>query len=88
MNIKNQFPIYKSNPKLIYLDSTATTLKPKVVIDKIEEGIVIGVDTIVVFKGKNLGKPKNDEDAFKMLISGGIISPDTLTLTRIEQENY
>jgi len=37
MNIKNQFPIYKSNPKLIYLDSTATTLKPKVVIDKIVE---------------------------------------------------
>lgn len=25
------------------------------------------------------------EDAFKMLISGGIISPDTLTLTKIEQ---
>jgi len=37
MNIKNQFPIYKSNPKLVYLDSTATTLKPQVVIDKIVE---------------------------------------------------
>lgn len=37
MNIKSQFPIYKNNPKLIYLDSTATTLKPKVVIDKIVE---------------------------------------------------
>ena len=37
MNIKNQFPIYKSNPKLVYLDSTATTLKPQAVIDKIVE---------------------------------------------------
>jgi septum formation protein len=36
---------------------------------KHKEGIVIGVDTIVVFKGKKLGKPKNDEDAFKMLKS-------------------
>jgi septum formation protein len=34
---------------------------------KFREGIVIGVDTIVVFNGKKLGKPKNDEDAFNML---------------------
>jgi len=34
-----------------------------------KKGIVIGVDTIVVFKGKKLGKPKNDQDAFKMLKS-------------------
>jgi septum formation protein len=36
---------------------------------KYKEGIVIGVDTIVVFNGKNLGKPKNDEQAFRMLKS-------------------
>ncbi len=36
---------------------------------KFKEGIVIGVDTIVVFNGKKLGKPKNDKDAFKMLKS-------------------
>lgn len=36
---------------------------------RFKEGIVIGVDTIVVFKGKNLGKPKSDDDAFKMLKS-------------------
>lgn len=36
---------------------------------KYKEGIVIGIDTICVFKGKKLGKPKNDEDAFKMLKS-------------------
>ncbi len=34
MNLKNHFPIFKANPKLVYLDSTATTLKPNVVIDK------------------------------------------------------
>lgn len=34
---------------------------------KFKEGIVIGVDTIVVFNGKKIGKPKNDKDAFKML---------------------
>src|SRR3989344_729833 len=34
MNIKSNFPIYKSNPKLVYLDSTATSLKPQEVIDK------------------------------------------------------
>lgn len=36
---------------------------------KYKEGIVIGVDTICVFNGKKLGKPKNDRDAFKMLKS-------------------
>lgn len=33
MRYKNIFPAIKNNPKLIYLDSAATTLKPKVVID-------------------------------------------------------
>lgn len=36
---------------------------------KFNDEIVIGVDTICVFKGKNLGKPKTDEEAFKMLKS-------------------
>ncbi len=31
---KNDFPIFKHNPRLIYLDSTATSLKPNSVIDK------------------------------------------------------
>jgi cysteine desulfurase/selenocysteine lyase len=34
MKIKKDFPIFKNNPGLIYLDSTATSLKPKSVIDK------------------------------------------------------
>lgn len=36
-NIKKEFPIFQNQPELIYLDSTATSLKPKVVIDKIKE---------------------------------------------------
>jgi septum formation protein len=41
--------------------------KAKDVAKKYKEGIVIGVDTIVVFNGKKIGKPKDDEEAFKML---------------------
>jgi len=36
-NIKKQFPIFQNQPNLIYLDSTATSLKPKTVIDKLKE---------------------------------------------------
>ncbi len=35
--IKNQFPIFKKQPDLVYLDSTATSLKPKAVIDKLKQ---------------------------------------------------
>lgn len=35
--IKKDFPIFKHFPELVYLDSTATSLKPKQVIDKLEE---------------------------------------------------
>ena len=33
--IRKDFPIYKNHPDLVYLDSTATSLKPQVVIDKL-----------------------------------------------------
>lgn len=36
-SIKNDFPIFQKYPNLIYLDSTATCLKPKIVIDKTSE---------------------------------------------------
>lgn len=36
-NIRSLFPIYKNQPNLVYLDSTATSLKPKSVVDKIRE---------------------------------------------------
>lgn len=36
-DIKKHFQILKNKPDLVYLDSTATSLKPKIVIDKIKE---------------------------------------------------
>lgn len=36
-DIKKDFPIFDKYPNLVYLDSTATSLKPKVVIDKLLE---------------------------------------------------
>lgn len=43
---------------------------------QVEEGLIIGADTVVAIDGKILGKPKNEEDAFKMLqeLSGNIHS--------------
>ena len=35
--IKKEFPIFQSQPNLVYLDSTATSLKPKKMIDKLKE---------------------------------------------------
>lgn len=35
--IRKDFPVYKHNPGLVYLDSSATQLKPQIVIDKINE---------------------------------------------------
>ena len=72
-----EFEIIPSN----YEEDMTKKLKPKEMVGefsygkaldvskKLKEGIVIGVDTIVVFKGKKLGKPKSKEDAFKMLKS-------------------
>jgi len=34
-NIKKRFPIFKENPNLVYLDTTASALKPQTVIDSI-----------------------------------------------------
>jgi len=36
MNIKKDFPIFKNNPSLIFLDSTASSQKPSFVIDSIK----------------------------------------------------
>ncbi|MCX7881390.1 MAG: SufS family cysteine desulfurase [Patescibacteria group bacterium] len=36
-NLKNDFPIFKNYPDLVYLDSTAMSLKPKVVLEKLVE---------------------------------------------------
>lgn len=37
MNIKKDFPIFKNNPWLIYLDSTASSQKPSLVIDGMKD---------------------------------------------------
>lgn len=34
-----------------------------------KNGIVLGIDTFIVFKGKKLGKPKTEEKAYKLLKS-------------------
>lgn len=36
-NIRSDFPIYESHPDLVYLDSGATSLKPRSVIEKLSE---------------------------------------------------
>ena len=41
--------------------------KAKAVADKFKKGIVIGADTFVVYGGKRIGKPKDKNDARKML---------------------
>lgn len=37
LNIKSQFPFFAAHPDAIYLDSAATTQKPKIVIDSVAE---------------------------------------------------
>lgn len=41
--------------------------KAKNVASKIQEGIVLGADTLVLFNGKIIGKPKDKEDALRIL---------------------
>lgn len=46
MNFKNQFPYFQNNPKEIYLDAAATSLKPKCVLDaEYEYNVKIGANT-------------------------------------------
>lgn len=42
-------------------------MKAKHIAEKIDEGLVIGADTVVVIDDIILGKPVNEEDAYKML---------------------
>jgi septum formation protein len=41
--------------------------KAMAIAQKITDGIVLGADTVVVLRGKILGKPKNTRHAFQML---------------------
>jgi len=35
-NIKNDFPVFQKNPKLVFLDTAASALKPKIMIDAVK----------------------------------------------------
>ena len=37
VKLKSDFAVFDHNPNLVYLDSTATALKPRVVIEKLRE---------------------------------------------------
>ena len=41
--------------------------KAREVVRQLNEGLVIGADTVVVIDGEQLGKPKDDDDARRML---------------------
>ena len=43
------------------------TQKALEVANRVKDSIVIGADTVVIFQGKILGKPKSKEEAFEML---------------------
>ncbi len=51
------------------LSMTLAYGKAKEVAVRLKKGVVLGVDTFIVFEGKKLGKPKSKEDAFLMLKS-------------------
>ncbi len=51
------------------LAKTLSYGKAKEVADRLKRGIIIGVDTFIVFDGKKLGKPKSENEAFEMLRS-------------------
>lgn len=42
-------------------------LKAETVAKKVEEGVIIGADTVIYINGRILGKPKDSEDAFATL---------------------
>ena len=46
MNLKTKFPIFDHHPELVYLDSGATTHKPKVVIDAMTRFLNEGYGTV------------------------------------------
>lgn len=60
-NMENEISPYEMVKEFSYQ-------KARAVLEKLEEpAVVVGADTVVVYKGKILGKPKSDEEAFQML---------------------
>jgi septum formation protein len=63
-NIDESVVSFKNPKKAV---SQLAKKKALSVYEKNQESVVIGADTIVVYKNKVLGKPKDKEDAFNML---------------------
>lgn len=55
----------ETNPQLYAMKIAQR--KVKAVAGKIKRGIIIGVDTVVIMNGKIIGKPKNREEAYKII---------------------
>ncbi|MEK6571685.1 MAG: Maf family protein, partial [Bacteroidota bacterium] len=55
---------YKSPIKLVL---SLSQQKAREVAGKVAEGVVVGADTLVVFDGKQLGKPRDEMEAKEML---------------------
>ncbi|MFC1522431.1 Maf family protein [Elusimicrobiota bacterium] len=62
-NAKETAPNIESHKKAEYI----ALKKAGCVAKHVRKGIIIGADTIVLCKGRILGKPKNTKDALKML---------------------
>lgn len=59
--IEEQYTAPEEAVKALALAKAQTVFKEN------PEAVVLGADTVVVFKGKTLGKPENKEDAYGML---------------------
>lgn len=59
--------IMSSNPKEVTYQLSGQ--KAQVIAIQMEDGIVVGADTVVALEGKILGKPKDREDAINMIRS-------------------
>lgn len=64
-DIQEPDPTNNISPEVV--TQQLASLKAKDVAKRYTEGLVIGADTLVSYKKQLLGKPKNNEDAFKML---------------------
>jgi len=66
-NIREGLEEKGENPKRLAIRNAER--KVRSVAHRIKEGVILGVDTIVVLKGKALGKPKSKQEARRMLQS-------------------
>ncbi len=59
--------VFRKNEKPSATATRIANEKMQIALKEIKDGIIITADTIVVYKNKILGKPKDKKDAFKML---------------------